>query len=87
MRSTTLPMLEPYPQPIDLDLGKLEATIDALVACGEAGTEKGQFAMFGAGDALTVSASGSQPTAEPGLESCSSAAGRSGTPWCSTDPS
>ena len=30
MTSTTLPMLETYPQSINLDLGKLAATIDTL---------------------------------------------------------
>jgi hypothetical protein len=39
MTSTSVPMLETYPQPINLDLGKLAATIDTLVACSEACTE------------------------------------------------
>jgi hypothetical protein len=39
MTSTTLPMLETYPQSINLDLGKLAATIDTLIACSEACTE------------------------------------------------
>src|SRR5688500_7654924 len=33
-----MPMLETYPLPINLDRGKLAATIDALIACSEACT-------------------------------------------------
>ncbi|HTF08424.1 MAG TPA: four-helix bundle copper-binding protein [Asanoa sp.] len=36
--STTLPMLETYPNPIELDRGKLAATIDTLDDCAEACT-------------------------------------------------
>lgn len=39
MTTTTLPMLETYPQPINLDRGRLAATIDTLLACSEACTE------------------------------------------------
>jgi len=38
MTSTTLPMLETYPQSINLDRRKLAATIDTLIACSEACT-------------------------------------------------
>ena len=38
MTTTTIPMLETYPQPINLDRTKLAATIDALIACSEACT-------------------------------------------------
>jgi hypothetical protein len=38
MTSTTLPMLETYPQSINLDRQKLAATIDALIACSQACT-------------------------------------------------
>ncbi|WP_432994494.1 four-helix bundle copper-binding protein [Dactylosporangium sp. CA-233914] len=38
MTATTLPMLETYPQPINLDRARLAATIDTLVACAEACT-------------------------------------------------
>ena len=38
MTSTTLPMLETYPQAINLDRQQLAATIDALIACSEACT-------------------------------------------------
>jgi hypothetical protein len=39
MTSTTLPMLETYPQSINLDRAELAATIDALIECSEACTE------------------------------------------------
>jgi hypothetical protein len=39
MTSTTLPMLETYPQSINLDRAELAATIDTLIACSEACTE------------------------------------------------
>ena len=38
MTSTTLPMLETYPQSINLDRAQLAATIDALIACSQACT-------------------------------------------------
>ena len=38
MSTTTMPMLETYPQSINLDRQKLAATIDALIACGQACT-------------------------------------------------
>ncbi|NLU80624.1 four-helix bundle copper-binding protein [Micromonospora sp. HNM0581] len=38
MTSTTLPMLETYPQSINLDRHKLATTIGALIACSEACT-------------------------------------------------
>lgn len=38
MTSTTLPMLETYPQSINLDRRKLAATIAALIVCSEACT-------------------------------------------------
>jgi hypothetical protein len=38
MTSTTLRMLETYPQSINLDRQNLAATIDALIACSEACT-------------------------------------------------
>lgn len=38
MTTTTMPMLETYPAEINLDRGKLAATIDALMACSEACT-------------------------------------------------
>jgi hypothetical protein len=38
MTTTTMPMLETYPLSINLDRGKLAATIDALIACSEACT-------------------------------------------------
>ncbi len=34
--TTTMPMLENYPQPVYLDRTKLAGTIDALIACSEA---------------------------------------------------
>nr|MDT0663575.1 four-helix bundle copper-binding protein [Micromonospora sp. DSM 115978] len=39
MTSATLPMLETYPQAINLDRGRLAVTIDSLVTCSEACTE------------------------------------------------
>jgi hypothetical protein len=36
--TTTLPMLETYPQPIDLDRARLAWAIDALIACSQACT-------------------------------------------------
>lgn len=38
MTSTTMPMLETYPQSINLDRAKLAETIDTLIACSEACT-------------------------------------------------
>src|SRR5215212_271375 len=38
MTTTTIPMLETYPQSINLDRTKLAATIDALTRCSEACT-------------------------------------------------
>jgi hypothetical protein len=38
MTSNTLPMLQTYPQSINLDRDKLAATIDALIACSQACT-------------------------------------------------
>jgi uncharacterized protein DUF326 len=38
MTTPTIPMLETYPQSIDLDHAKLAAAIDALIACSEACT-------------------------------------------------
>jgi hypothetical protein len=38
MTSTTLPMLQSYPQTITLDRDKLASTIDALIACSQACT-------------------------------------------------
>jgi hypothetical protein len=38
MTTTTMPMLETYPQSITLDRTKLAATIDTLIACSEACT-------------------------------------------------
>ena len=36
--TTTMAMLDTYPESIDLDRPRLAATIDALTACGEACT-------------------------------------------------
>ena len=36
--TTTMPMLETYPKSINLELGQLAITIDALIACSEACT-------------------------------------------------
>jgi len=38
MTSATLPMIESYPQPINVDHRKLADTIDALITCSEACT-------------------------------------------------
>lgn len=38
MTATTMPMLETYPQPINLDRAALGGAIDALIACSEACT-------------------------------------------------
>lgn len=38
MTTPTMPMIETYPQSIDLDHATLAATIDALIACSEACT-------------------------------------------------
>src|SRR4051795_1973819 len=38
MTTSTMPMLDAYPQPINLDRAKLAAAIDAMLACGEACT-------------------------------------------------
>jgi hypothetical protein len=38
MATTTVPMLESYPKSINLDRNKLAATIDTLLACGQACT-------------------------------------------------
>ncbi|GAB7046643.1 four-helix bundle copper-binding protein [Catenuloplanes indicus] len=41
MTTTTLPMLDSYPQTIDLDRQKLAAAIDTLNACSQACTACG----------------------------------------------
>jgi Domain of Unknown Function (DUF326) len=38
MTTTTVPMMNTYPLPINLDRAKLAATIDALISCSEACT-------------------------------------------------